>query len=252
MIDREIIHPKPESVLRTYTHKDAIISIRQRQSSVIIVPLCGKMDFTFQNKTILCDKENAVFIPKSATYKIICHEYAESLLFNFQTNITLKFPEALGMVNQKDAEELFQKMELLFAHTQNSRYMLLSAYYELFSLIFDTDSAYETAEKYVVMAENIMIRRFSLDSVTCADVAKQCNISEVYLRKLFIRYRNVSPSRYLLSIRMKKAKMYLAEGCTVFEAAKSVGYRDVYQFSRAYKKFFGFPPSGRTNNQSLS
>ena len=246
MLLNEIILSKPENILKTYTYKDSVVPVSRRRSSVIIIPLCGKMDFVFSDKTITCDNHNAIFIPKGTTYKINCFEYAESLLFNFQTNPNLDSAESLGKINLKNAEELFQRMEYLFAHKNNSHYILLSAYYELFSLFFDSHTSKKSAEKYVDEAESIVVKRFSDDTLTCEDVAKKCNISPVYLRKLFLKYRNTSPSHYILKIRMKKAKMYLAEGYSVREVSHNVGYRDVYQFSRAYKKYFGYPPTGKT------
>ena len=249
MINHEIILLKPENILKTYNCENSVVPVSCRRSSVIIIPLCGRMDFVFSDKTLFCDKENAIFIPKGTTYKIICHEYAECLLFNFQTSPNLSSAESLGEINIKNAKELFQRMEYLFEHKKNFHYMLLSAYYELFSLSFDNEPSNETAEKYVNMAESIMIKQFPLDTLTCGDIATECNISLVYLRKLFLKYRNTSPARYLLKMRMKKAKMYLAEGYSVKVVAQSVGYRDVYQFSRAYKKYFGYPPTGKTKSR---
>ena len=245
MNPNEIILSKPENILKTYTYTDSVVPVSCRRSSVIIVPLCGKMDFVFSDKTIFCDNRNAIFIPKGTTYKINCFEYAESLLFNFQTNPNLERAQSLGEINLKNAEELFQRMEYLFAHKNNSHYMLLSAYYELLTLSFDIDLTKNTAEKYVDEAESIVVKRFAEDTLTCENIAKECNISPVYLRKLFLKYRNTSPSHYILKIRMKKAKMYLAEGYSVKEVSHNVGYRDVYQFSRAYKKYFGCPPTGK-------
>lgn len=252
MNGREIILSKPENVLRTHNNSGAVIYMHKRSSSVIIVALCGKMDFVFADKTVQCNKGNAVFIPAGTTYRVVCREYSESLLFNFQTNIALKSPELLGETDCKSAEDLFQKTELLFAHPNRSRYMLLSAYYELFSMFFDTAHTAETAEKYVILAESIMIKQLDCDSITCADIAGLCNISEVYLRKLFIKYRNITPSRYLLKLKMKKAKTYLTEGYSVSETAQNVGYKDVYQFSRAYKKIYGYPPSGKPKQPKVS
>ena len=97
-----------------------------------------------------------------------------------------------------------------------------------------------------------MIKQLALESITCAEIANQCNISEVYLRKLFIKYRSITPSRYLLKLRMKKARLYLTEGYSVSETAQNVGYRDVYQFSRAYKKIYGYPPSGKPKQPKAS
>ncbi|MEE1239922.1 MAG: helix-turn-helix transcriptional regulator [Acutalibacteraceae bacterium] len=248
MKNLEIILSKPENILRTFNYEGSVFSMKQRPSSVIIIALCGKIDFVFEDKTLPCNGSNAIFIPKGATYQVVCHEYSESLLFNFQTTVEPKSPEPLGEPDRKSVEELFQKTALLFAHTEHSRYMLFSAYYELFSLIFDTEYSNKASEKYVVTAENIMIQKFASNSLTCADISKECNISQVYLRKLFIKYRNITPYQFLLNLRMKKAKIYLNEGYSVSEVAQTVGYSDVYQFSRAYKKHFGYPPSAKSNN----
>lgn len=239
---------KPVNVLKTHNNAGAVIPVDKRYSSVIIIVLCGKMDFVFSDKTIPCDREHAIFIPADSTYYIKCYEPSESLLFNFQPEVQPENAMAIGTPDIDAAIELFRRLEALFAHPNSLKYMILSIYYELFSMFFDKKISADTAENYVVMAENIINSQFGYDCITCNSVAEQINISEVYLRKLFLKYRGISPSRYLLRVRMKKANMYLSEGYTVYETSQNVGYRDVYQFSRAYKKHFGYSPSKRGKN----
>ena len=53
----------------------------------------------------------------------------------------------------------------------------------------------------------------------------------------------MAPARYLKGIRMDHAKTLLEERVPVQHVAQAVGYGDIYQFSRAYKQFFGHAPS---------
>ena len=79
--------------------------------------------------------------------------------------------------------------------------------------------------------------------LTVREVARRCSISEVYLRKLFARELGMSPSRKLTELRMQRAQLLIAEKRPLKEISEGVGYSDVFQFSRAYKRYFGYPPS---------
>ena len=61
--------------------------------------------------------------------------------------------------------------------------------------------------------------------------------------KLFAKELNTSPFRHLTKLRMEKASLLIFEKRPLKEVAESVGYSDVFQFSRAYKRYFGYPPS---------
>ena len=70
-----------------------------------------------------------------------------------------------------------------------------------------------------------------------------CAVSEVYLRKLFEKELQASPYGKITEMRMDKAKMLIEEKRPLKEIADSVGYSDVFQFSRAYKRYFGHAPT---------
>jgi len=42
---------------------------------------------------------------------------------------------------------------------------------------------------------------------------------------------------------MQQARLYLHERRSVSETALAVGYSDIYQFSRCYRRYYGYPPS---------
>ena len=48
---------------------------------------------------------------------------------------------------------------------------------------------------------------------------------------------------------MEIARDMLRENCTVVESAQFVGYSDIYQFSRAFKKHYGVSPKNMKDRQ---
>ena len=72
--------------------------------------------------------------------------------------------------------------------------------------------------------------------------AASCCISTVYLNKLFHKELGVTPFFYIVQRRMAIARELLREHCSVGEVARLVGYGDIYQFSRAFKKHYGASP----------
>ena len=54
---------------------------------------------------------------------------------------------------------------------------------------------------------------------------------------------NISPQKYLIKIRMEKAKNRLKNTpSSIQEISVSVGYIDEFTFSKAFKKYSGFSP----------
>jgi iron complex transport system substrate-binding protein len=66
-----------------------------------------------------------------------------------------------------------------------------------------------------------------------------------YICKLFKETYGTSPHAYLLSKRMDHAAHLLSEGQSVSAVSAALGYSSPYNFSRAYKKHFGYPPKGK-------
>ena len=68
-----------------------------------------------------------------------------------------------------------------------------------------------------------------------------------YLRKLFQKEMGLTPLKYMIDLRMKKAKSMLSAGWTgeysVAEVAESCGFSDALYFSRVFKKYHGCSPS---------
>ena len=76
------------------------------------------------------------------------------------------------------------------------------------------------------------------------ELASLCRLSVVYFRKLFTEVTGTSPIAYIQETRIKKAKeMLKSDYNSIAEISKSLGYSNIYHFSREFKKHVGIPPS---------
>lgn len=83
-----------------------------------------------------------------------------------------------------------------------------------------------------------------MKDISLGKISKNMYLSPVYISKLFKEEAGESPINYLIQVRLAKALELLeGKGMTVKAAAQSVGYDDVYHFSKIFKKYYGKPPS---------
>ncbi len=86
------------------------------------------------------------------------------------------------------------------------------------------------------------------EPVTVAEVARHCRIHPASLSRLFQRHLKTTPRNYLLHLRLNQARLLLASGHRVTDAANQTGFSTVHYFSRVFKKIHGHPPGTlRTN-----
>ena len=79
---------------------------------------------------------------------------------------------------------------------------------------------------------------------TIEQVAEECEMTPVYLSRLFARFSDTGAYEYLLQKRMNHAAgLLMNESLLVREVAERLGFRDAFQFSRAFKRVYGIAPS---------
>lgn len=83
-----------------------------------------------------------------------------------------------------------------------------------------------------------------LDIQSIAGVA---GMSASTLHEHFKQVTTVSPMQYVKSLRLHKARSMLSSGFKIAEVCYGVGYSSPSQFSREFKRFFGFTPSEAKN-----
>jgi AraC-like DNA-binding protein len=92
-------------------------------------------------------------------------------------------------------------------------------------------------------AKNFIDEGFSNLDLTVTMLAEKMGISEVYLRKLFKAQYGISPSKYMISVRLKNAqKLMKYPFLTLDECALQSGFSSLQYFCRLFKKTTGISP----------
>ena len=124
------------------------------------------------------------------------------------------------------------------------QYYLCGTVWQIFGLLKrGEEKPHATAEGYVNAAINIMKYEFHT-GITVSEIAKRLHIARTYFSEIFKSRNGVSPKRYLDELRMEKAaELMLKHGISITATANSVGYPDVFAFSRAFKRYYKYAPT---------
>ncbi|MCQ4086335.1 helix-turn-helix domain-containing protein [Saccharibacillus sp. JS10] len=79
--------------------------------------------------------------------------------------------------------------------------------------------------------------------LSVSEMAALVGISVNHFIRLFKSETGLTPTQYVLNLRMKKARQLLFSTDKIKTVARSVGYRDEHYFSRAFKKAEGVAPA---------
>jgi AraC-like DNA-binding protein len=79
--------------------------------------------------------------------------------------------------------------------------------------------------------------------ISVDELASLANMSTSGFRKSFREVMHMPPLQYAKSIKLNQAQIFIREGKNASEAGYMVGYNSPAQFSREYKRHFGYSPS---------
>lgn len=94
------------------------------------------------------------------------------------------------------------------------------------------------------------IQEHYAEPITLDSLAEVFKFSAYHLSSLFKEHTGISPIDYLIRYRLDLAsELLMTTNASVGEIAASVGYKDVYYFSRIYKKRKGVSPAHHRNRE---
>lgn len=80
------------------------------------------------------------------------------------------------------------------------------------------------------------------EDVALDDIASVVGLSPYYLSRVFKAAIGLPPYKYLIQIRLQRAKTLLASGQAIADVAYQVGFADQSHMSKWFKRVFGVPP----------
>ena len=243
----DLIVNKVYSVTTMYTEKNTKNHRINRSRWAMVIKYEGETQYTSNGKTYLSNINNPVILPKGCSYEWCCTHSGHFTIIEFESELMCSDIFIFSVKNSEKILRLFKELEYkrtvkkAMYETESIR----DTYSILLMLTQGMSKKYSPTEKinlirpaleYIAKNYNTNIKNDTL--------ANLCDISTVYFRKLFTEIMGTSPISYVHELRIKKAKeMLKSDYGSITDIAESLGYLNIYDFSRTFKKHTGTSPS---------
>lgn len=203
----------------------------------------GKGKFTINNKTYHLSSGMMFVIPPfvETYYQADENEPWEYIWVGFKGEPPLNLE---NVYNIPQALSVFESMKHSKELEKSRTEFILAKLWELFSILIEEKTSVLDP---IEAALNIIHSEYMTD-ITIEKIAKKINLERTYFSNLFGKRVGCAPKQYLLKYRMEQALVLLKRGNSITTIAFSVGYQDVYVFSKMFKRYFGISPSNYLKN----
>ena len=124
--------------------------------------------------------------------------------------------------------------------------ILTELYGQIYAKLPDEEDSLKNNQIYSDIVD--YVKRNISNNITINDIADYFGYSPKYLSRVFSEGLGLSLKQFIISQKMDTAAYYLTDSDrSITEIATSVGFTDVHNFSRSFKKAKGLAPSAYRN-----
>lgn len=228
-----------------------------REMHGIACAIDGELTYYYDGGSQVLDKDKIVLLPKGSRYVIKCTKPGRFAIINFKTAEETS-PDGYECVRGQGSVSVymrnFRKMQKLLAYDRaGGRAELFSCMYSIISAIL-IDRESRSYPSPLSHALNYIEENIGRADMKNSDISDSVGISEVYMRKLFVKHLNTSIKEYVRCRRIDLARAMLNDTAkSVTEIADECGYSGIYHFCRSFKANIGVTPGEyRENNRNLA
>jgi AraC-like DNA-binding protein len=225
--------PLPDEVLHVVLYGQAVCSVLFQEIDLIIID-CG-----FDHRLGLRLLEDLKMRFSGVPILFVTEQSSEEIILRaFKLGARDFFKKPLSVFNVRSTV-----IELLKAKREVRKHRAVSCFYEekpsINNNLCQTGVFQPAIMKVVCYVETNYQSAISLDQM-----ASLANMSKYHFVRIFSQEAGMSPVRYLKFIRIQRAKELLKRAdLSVLTAALRVGFRDVSNFNKNFKKIEGCTPS---------
>ena len=223
-----------------FSPKGRFEKIQNRKAYALSFCDKGQITYTHNGNEIISDKNHAIILPQGQSYTLCGDKTGSFAVINFTCaeplcDTIVSFPIENSDIYITDFERI--RSLSLFG---TDRAEIMSIFYHMLHRISVQNSSSEVIMPAIKYLEN----NYHNPNLTNTELAKQCQISEVYFRRMFLKCYNMTPKQFLIDIRINKAKQLLSEGVLKINAvASNCGFSNQYHFCRIFKEKTGITPT---------
>ena len=243
----DLVITKIYSATTMYTEKNTKAKRNNRSCWAVVIKYEGETMYVSKGKSYLSDTNNLVILPKGCSYEWHCTHSGYFSIIEFESEIICDNIFSFSVKNSEKILNLFKELEYkrTFKKPMYEVESIRDTYSILLMLAQSIKKKYLPSEKLnkISPAINYIAKNYNKD-IKNDELAKLTGLSTVYFRKLFAEFFGISPIAYVNELRIKKAKeMLKSDYGSISEIAESLGYLNIYDFSRIFKKHVGISPS---------
>ena len=242
-----LVITKVHSVSTLYTPKNTKLKRNDRQCWAVVIKYEGETVYTSNGKQFFSDINHMVVLPKGCSYDWQCTKSGHFSIIEFESELAFHEPIAFSVKSGETILKMFKALE--YKRNLKSPMVELESIRDTYSVLLAlTQAAFEhyiPSEKQQKITHALeYISQHYHENITNDCLAEISGISTVYFRKLFSSVMGTSPIVYARRLRIEKAKeMLRSDYGTLSDIALSLGYPNLYDFSRDFKKHTGVAPS---------
>ena len=229
-----------KEIFTVFSPKGRFTKIENRKSFGLSFCIDGHITYTHNGKKITSDKNHAILLPEGQTYTLYGDKTGSFPVINFTcADFLCDTVISLPVQNIEAHIKDFEKLRSLSLFDGNRAEMMSIFYHMLHRLSTQNSSC-----KVILPAIKYIENNYQKPDLTNTELAEQCKVSEVYFRRVFTSYYNMTPKQFLIDIRINKAKQLLSEGALKINAiAIKCGFSNQYHFCRVFKEKTGLTPT---------
>jgi AraC-like DNA-binding protein len=142
--------------------------------------------------------------------------------------------------------DIMRRIVLAYQQTQQSDCLISGLVLELLHFLMQAQEETRfSREQHIKMMDAMQsIKRSGASQVPVALLAKKFGMSASYFRSCFKDHFGQSPRQAMIQVQMETAMDYLCySNLSISQIADELGFSTVHNFSRAFRRFSGNPPS---------
>lgn len=246
----ELVIKKIYSISTMYTpQSDNKIIRKNRPCWGLILKYEGETVYKNDISSYVSNESHLMLLPKNSSYEWVCTKSGHYVIVDFECDLETDKLFSLDISEKSSILRILKDLEQL--HLTKKAFYNIESLHLLYSLILKALKSHQNNSQYIpsdkrerlLPAFNYIINNFTT-SIKNEDLAALCNISTAYFRELFYKVYGISPMSYIQNLRIRRAKeMLRSDYSSITDIAFALGYNNIYEFSKAFKKHTGVAPT---------